>query len=525
MRWRLHCGWLAGVLPDALVLAVATAHVLLTPYAKVEESFNLQATHDLLVHGISDLTMYDHHAFPGVVPRTFIGAVGLAAVTSPFKAAIDAVGGRWSVTGQGSIGGGGPVADRMATQVAARVALAAVVTACLGRFRRALGRRLGVPSAVAFALLTATQFHLPFYMSRTLPNTFALALTTLGGADWLERRPQRAVFLLTFAAVVFRCDAVLLLAPVGVHMLLVGDFTLPGAVAWGSCCALASLALTVVVDTVFWRPPVGTAGPFWPGAEGVFWPEGRVLWFNTAENRSSEWGTAPPHWYLTSALPRSLLLAFPLAVLGCVTERRVRAPAACATFYVAAYSLLPHKELRFLFPALPLFNAAAAAFVARAWNSRAKASRGTLNAWTLVWVAIVGAWALSLAAHCAFSLASHHNYPGGVALARLHRTPGVAPGLVHVDAAAATTGVSRFGEVAGGGWSYSKEEGVALEDMAGKGYDYLVSGEPSVEGYRVVEAVEGFARLELRPTAFPPLRAVTEPRIYVHERRRARDES
>ena len=54
------------------------------------------------------------------------------------------------------------------------------MTLALGRFRRALRRKLGSPTAAAFMLLTATQFHLPFYMSRTLPNTFALILTTVG---------------------------------------------------------------------------------------------------------------------------------------------------------------------------------------------------------------------------------------------------------------------------------------------------------------------------------------------------------
>jgi len=75
------------LLPPLTILT----HLLVSPFTKVEESFSLQATHDIHRHGLptkdvaSYLTArYDHLTFPGAVPRSFVGPLLLSQVSVPF---------------------------------------------------------------------------------------------------------------------------------------------------------------------------------------------------------------------------------------------------------------------------------------------------------------------------------------------------------------------------------------------------------------------------------------------------------
>ncbi|XVF19111.1 hypothetical protein REPUB_Repub11eG0081800 [Reevesia pubescens] len=56
---------------DFLLGSIASFYVLMVPYTKVEDSFNIQAMHDFLYHQ-HHLDNYDHLKFPGVVPCTFV---------------------------------------------------------------------------------------------------------------------------------------------------------------------------------------------------------------------------------------------------------------------------------------------------------------------------------------------------------------------------------------------------------------------------------------------------------------------
>lgn len=296
---------------------VSVIFVLLTPFTKVEESFASQATHDfmyigfprayafvhsrwktwLVEHDESEVlrgvvkalsidniplpeppaklnyTRWDHQDFPGrrippsndvvnelpssgVVPRTFIGPFVVAVLTMP-----------WTFAPY--IGD-----DKFYMQMISRINLALLVIAGFNSYANAIGRKYGSTTRRALIVLTLTQFHFVYYLSRPLPNTFALALTLLAISKWILRQFNYFIFLIAVTVIIFRAETCMLFG----WVLLLEVFVTKELSVWrvlkvGIPSGLLALAATVLFDSFMWGR--------W------LWPEGDGLFFNVYQvNRS-----------------------------------------------------------------------------------------------------------------------------------------------------------------------------------------------------------------------------------------------
>uniref|UniRef100_A0ACD5UE52 Uncharacterized protein n=1 Tax=Avena sativa TaxID=4498 RepID=A0ACD5UE52_AVESA len=241
----------------------------------------------------------------------------------------------------------------------------------------------------------------------------------------------------------------------------------------------------------------------------ILWPEFEVFWFNSVLNRSSEWGTHSIHWYFSSALPRSMLVAYPLCLVGALLDRRIVPYVLPVTLFVVLYSKLPHKELRFIIAAIPMLNVSASLAASRLYNNRKK------TGWNFLYVLMLGAFLVSLGYSSVSFMASYSNYPGGHALKTLHEgDSSVKEKMVHIDAFTAMSGVSRFSENEYP-WRYSKEEDISIEEYQNRNFTYLLNEHRYISGYKCLFAVEGFSRAKIQPR-FPPLSLVKEPKVFAH---------
>ncbi|KAJ2644220.1 hypothetical protein GGF44_000746 [Coemansia sp. RSA 1694] len=453
---------------DYAFAAAVALSALCAPYTKVEESFFMQAVHDVLKWGAVN-SSFDHLSFPGVVPRSFVGPLLVSALAYPAKLAT------------------GGHAEGLWIQLSARLAVGWLVAWANSRLRCAVGEAFGSTAARWYAVFSICQFHYTFWTSRFLGNTLALVPMLLAQALWLRsmassgssrsRTVQRQCYLrmgsiLAFTCVVLRFDTAVFAAP----MLAAGARNVSRRViATTLGTATLSALLTLTVDSYYWR-------------QSGMWPELQVFRFNAVEGRSSEWGVCPPHYYFSHFLPRLLLGALPLACIGALTDGRAARLAIPYIAAIAIFSANPHKEWRFIFPAVPVLNICAAVGMVQL-RRIAPSSRLV----TFVGAALAAA---SLAIAVLMTLISSLNYPGGHALAMLHAIE-AAPGVkVHIDSFAAMTGVTRFGQVRED-WVYDKTEGLQPSQFGS--FTHLITSQPGLHnasGFSVVGTQLGYVGLK-----------------------------
>lgn len=123
----------------------------------------------------------------------------------------------------------------------------------------------------------------------------------------------------------------------------------------GLLAGAAVLALTTVLDFIFYRRLV--------------FPPLAFLYYNLVQGVAGFYGLNDWHYYFSQGLPLMLTTALPFALLGLIAavitpvsqdqplrETIFKQLAAVVSVMIAALSLIPHKEVRFIYPLLPLLH-------------------------------------------------------------------------------------------------------------------------------------------------------------------------
>lgn len=391
-------------------------------------------------------------------------------------------------------------------------------------FGASVEKAFGKPARFWFTILQASQFHVIYYASRTLPNMFAFALSTLALRSYLiansappssgltSKHCRLCLYLLTIAGIVFRSELAILLGTITIYLLIRQRISIAKAVIPAGIIGTAiGLSSTVSIDSFFWQT--------FP-----LWPEWIAFYYNTIQGHSADWGTSPWYFYFLNALPRLLLnpltysVCIPFATINPATRQQSQDILVPLLGFVGLYSFLPHKEWRFILYVIPGLTAVAAAGASWIWVRRAKSLT-----YRLLSIALVVSVLASFTASTALLAISSLNYPGGAAITRLHQIAGDEQRVirVHVGNLACQTGVTRFLQkhnrpqstedilqvpegLVQGWWEYDKTEdpSLLLDPAFWWKFDYVLAERPekAIGKWQVVDVVNGFAGVRvLRP--------------------------
>ncbi len=337
-------------------------------------------------------------------------------------------------------------------------------------------------------------------------------------------RIRLALYLLTLTAIIFRSEVAILLVCHVAYLVLKRIFRFghlihgiallrSTVIPAGIVGTFIGLCITVPIDTFFWQSPI------------YLWPELSAFFTNIfpADESlgASAWGTQPWHWYFTSALRRLLMRPFVYLALYlfAIPTLAISEPVIDLLLpnlaYVAVYSLLPHKETRFIFPVIPPLTLAAALSFSYIWTRR---HRKLLYRILSIHLALSTCISILLA-HVVLLPLSALSYPGAHALNAVHNdstsihSPNTTTHnrnntiLVHLDNLSTQTGITRFlqrsppSKFGDPHWIYDKSDNSTdlLDPFWWTQFDYAIMESPqlAIGSWDVISTVHGLGSIRL----------------------------
>ncbi|KAG2187447.1 hypothetical protein INT44_005135, partial [Umbelopsis vinacea] len=225
------------------------------------------------------------------------------------------------------------------------------------------------PTVLFCTLVSFFNFHMA---ARTLSNSLEMVLTVIalnywpidGTVDYTSGtwiRDFRVSLAWAALACIIRPTNALIWAFLGLHLMFKARSHISAIIANTAAIFLAAVALSTIVDTWCYDGHLGNLF-----SEPVFTP-GKFFELNVVSAISIFYGVHSWHWYLSQGIPVVLVCLLPTFLFGWyqigkdqVLNDRVRSLKYVTTWTVAVYSLLSHKEFRFIYPIVPIMHIFAA---------------------------------------------------------------------------------------------------------------------------------------------------------------------
>ncbi|SCU81939.1 LADA_0C01970g1_1 [Lachancea dasiensis] len=233
---------------------------------------------------------------------------------------------------------------------------------CFGGKKSALDQRAQVRFSAM--VLSSTNFFNCFMITRTFVNTFEMDLTSIAFYfwDWTNgEHVEGTAFTKSLLCGIFLCIQRPTNAFIWLPMGLCLSWTLLSKRKYALLAKLIAKVCLTLMATVFFT----TAIDYYFYGE-LFLPAARFINFNYTSALSTFYGTAPWHFHILQSVPLIAGYSFPVLIYGFVSLRAeshklfgladpLQLIKAIIIVNIALYSLIGHKEFRFLYNLQPLF--------------------------------------------------------------------------------------------------------------------------------------------------------------------------